>query len=53
MLRSALNVAAIALVGCAFSIAIMMFGFFASPEAVRTSPPSLYNTLLLDQLKRQ
>ncbi|SMO57030.1 hypothetical protein [Ruegeria faecimaris] len=50
MITLTLHRAFIVLFGFALSIAFLMLGFFASPEAVRTSPPALYNSLLLEKL---
>ncbi|MBO9447351.1 hypothetical protein [Ruegeria sp. R14_0] len=47
MIRSTLNMAGIILAGFALTTAAVMFGFFASPEAVRPPPPEAYNSLLL------
>jgi len=53
MLRSALNFASLCLVGFALLSAALVLAFFASPEAVRTSPPASYNLLLLERLSNQ
>ncbi|WP_170559247.1 hypothetical protein [Ruegeria atlantica] len=50
MKRSTLNVASFCLVGFVLATAALMLAFFASPQAVRTSPPAVYNTLLLETL---
>ena len=51
MMRSTMNLASALLAGIVFSLAVISFGFFASPEAVRTSPPAAYNSLLLIQFE--
>ncbi|GAA6159513.1 MULTISPECIES: hypothetical protein [Ruegeria] len=48
MLRSTLNLASFCLFGMLMCVAILMLGFFASPEAVRSAPPAQYNSLLLE-----
>ncbi|MCA0930131.1 hypothetical protein [Ruegeria profundi] len=53
MLRSAINAASLFLIGSLLTVAALMVAFFASPEAVRTSPPILYDSLLLDQLTQK
>lgn len=53
MMRSALNVATYFIAGSALCVAVIMFGFFVSPEAVRTSPDFKLNMLLLDQMPRR
>ena len=53
MLRSAFHYTTIALTAAAFVLLIILFGFFASPNAVRISPPSPNSTLLFDQLQQQ
>ena len=52
MLRYTLNLTLIFTMAVAASIAVLMLGFFASPEAVRTSPATLYNSMLVDHLTR-
>ncbi|WP_171123735.1 MULTISPECIES: hypothetical protein [unclassified Ruegeria] len=53
MPRSTLNFAFICLIGCTLSTGVLMLGFFASPEAVRSSPPATYNSLLLEHLAKR
>ena len=53
MLRSALNIASLCLIGAALLASSLMLAFFASPEAVRTSPPAIYDSLLLERLSGQ
>jgi hypothetical protein len=48
MLRSTLNLASFCLFGMLMCAGILMLGFFASPEAVRSAPPAQYNSLLLE-----
>ncbi|MES0827750.1 hypothetical protein [Ruegeria sp. SCP11] len=50
MLRSALNVVSLCLIGAVLLIAAMMVAFFASPQSVRTSPPVSYDSLLLERI---
>lgn len=50
MLRSALNIASLCAVGALLLVTALTVAFFASPESVRSSPPVIYNSLLLDQL---
>ncbi len=50
MPRHTLNFAFACLAGCVLSSAILMLGFFVSPEAVRSSPPPQNNSLLLEHL---
>ncbi|WP_160175165.1 hypothetical protein [Ruegeria halocynthiae] len=50
MQRSTLNAAVVWITGFVLFTAALMLAFFASPEAVRTTPPDLYNSLLLEQL---
>lgn len=53
MLRSAFHITAVVLAGCAFSLLVILFGFFASPSAVRTSPPSAFSTILFEHLQNR
>ncbi|WP_170332258.1 hypothetical protein [Ruegeria arenilitoris] len=50
MLRSALNIASLCLIGALLMLIALMLAFFASPESVRSSPPVMYDSLLLNQL---
>ncbi len=50
MLRSAFNIASLCFIGITLLTASLLLAFFASPEAVRTPPPALYDSLLLQQL---
>lgn len=49
MKRSTLSVASYILIGFALTITAFTLGFFASPQAVRTSP-TVHNVLLLEKL---
>lgn len=51
MLRSTLHITLIIFAASVLSLAVILFGFFASPNAVRTSPVSVQDTLLLNQLQ--
>ncbi|WP_170763802.1 hypothetical protein [Ruegeria lacuscaerulensis] len=53
MLRSALNFVSLCLFGFTLLTASLMLAFFASPEAVRTQPPALYDSLLLELLSNR
>ncbi|MFY2825113.1 hypothetical protein [Ruegeria sp. MALMAid1280] len=50
MLRSALNIASLCLIGALLLVTTLTLAFFASPQSVRSSPPVTYDSLLLDQL---
>ncbi len=50
MLRSALNIASLCLIGALLLATGLTLAFFASPQSVRSSPPVTYDSLLLDQL---
>ncbi|WP_209597990.1 hypothetical protein [Ruegeria sp. HKCCSP351] len=52
MVRSVFQLSAACLAGAALILMIMMFGFFASPSAVRTSPPSVFSTILFNHLQQ-
>ncbi len=50
MLRSTMNIALIVLAGVNCALLVILYGFFASPNAVRTPPETGEQTLLLDRL---
>jgi hypothetical protein len=50
MLRSALNFVSLFVIGALLLIMAVTLAFFASPESVRSTPPAIYDSRLLDQL---
>ncbi len=51
MVRSVVQLSVVCLAAAALILLILMFGFFASPSAVRTSP-SVFSTMLFDHLQQ-
>ncbi len=53
MVRSVFHLSAACLAGTALIILVIMFGFFVSPSAVRTSPPSVFSKILFEHLQQE
>lgn len=51
MIRSLLQITSVVLACSVLVLLVVLFGFFASPHAVRISPVSAHDTLLLDRLR--
>ncbi|MBO9436264.1 hypothetical protein J7394_18740 [Ruegeria sp. R13_0] len=50
MIRSALQIVSALIIGSAFLLLVVLFGFFASPDAVRSTPESANGQSLLESL---
>jgi len=51
MLRSALHLTKIAVIGATLVLLVILLGFFVSPSAVRISPVTPHDSLLLQRLR--